>query len=72
MAAWRYGAGGPTCVLAARTPDARSWRQMAAGSIAPAVGGSDVAAGLVARAFPLTVSVAPDGDGFRVVSVSRG
>jgi hypothetical protein len=71
MAAWRYSAGGPVCVLAARTPDASSWRQMAAGSIAPSVGGNDVAAGLIARAFPVTVTIAPEGDGFRVVSVSR-
>ena len=72
MAAWRYSAGGPTTVIAARTPDANSWRQMAAGSIAPSVGGPEVAAGLVARAFPITVTVAPEGDGFRVVSVTRG
>jgi hypothetical protein len=72
MAAWRYSAGGPTCILAARTPDAGSWRRMAAGSIAPSVGGAEIAEGLVARAFPITVTVAPDGDGFRVVSVGKG
>ena len=31
-----------------------------------------LAEGLVARAFPITVTVAPDGDGFRVVSVGKG
>jgi hypothetical protein len=73
MAAWRYSAGGPVCVIAARTPDGGSWRQMAAGSIAASVGGPEVAAGLIARAFPITVTVAPEGtDGYRILSVTRG
>lgn len=70
MAAWRHGSGGPVSLIAARTPDGAAWRELAAASIAASVGGREVADGLVARAFPVTVTVAPtDGGGFRVASI---